>query len=135
MACARYTDIFQQLIVYLRQQINVDVICLKGIGILGETDRLQPFADLAHVASCSSNAFASFRSRVSNPSVNQPQTGANNSRACRTLPWSRQRRARLMEARSLERIEWPSFRASRLNKSGAFALVDCSRHRLAEYFP
>src|SRR6516164_11128361 len=83
----------------------------------------------------SRSTFASFTSFVSNPSVNHPYTGANSSRACCTLPWSRQRRARLMEARSLERIEWPSFRASRLNKSGAFALVDCSRHRLAEYFP
>ena len=53
-----------------------------------------------YAANSSSNAFASFRSRVSNPSVNQPYTGASSSRACRTLPWSRQRRARLMAARS-----------------------------------
>ena len=31
-------------------------------------------------ANSSSNAFASFRSRVSNPSVNQPYTGARSSR-------------------------------------------------------
>ena len=37
---------------------------------------------------------------MSNPSVNHPYTGANSSRACRTLPWSRQRRARLMAARN-----------------------------------
>jgi hypothetical protein len=35
----------------------------------------------AHAANSSSNAFASFRSSVSNPSVNQPYTGARSSRA------------------------------------------------------
>ena len=54
----------------------------------------------SHAANSCSSAFASFRSRVSNPSVNHPYTGANSSRACCILPWSRQRRARLMEARS-----------------------------------
>ena len=54
----------------------------------------------SHAANSCSSAFASFRSRVSNPSVNQPYTGANSSRACCTLPWSRQRRASLMAARS-----------------------------------
>jgi hypothetical protein len=44
--------------------------------------------------SSSSSAFASFRSRVSKPSVNHPKTGASSSRACCTLPWSRQRRER-----------------------------------------
>src|SRR5262249_27227517 len=47
-----------------------------------------------------SSAFASFRSSVSKPSVNHPYTGANSSRASCTLPWSRQRRARLIAARS-----------------------------------
>src|SRR5262249_29440348 len=42
-----------------------------------------------YAANSSNGAFASFRSHVSNPSVNHPQTGANRSR---TLPWSRQRR-------------------------------------------
>jgi hypothetical protein len=32
--------------------------------------------------------------------VNQPYTGASGSRACCTLRWSRQRRARLVAARS-----------------------------------
>jgi hypothetical protein len=36
---------------------------------------------MAYAANSSSNAFASFRSRVSNPSVNHPYTGANSSRA------------------------------------------------------
>ena len=35
------------------------------------TDRLQPFADLAHAESCSSSALASLSTGVSNPSVNQ----------------------------------------------------------------
>ena len=47
-----------------------------------------------YAANSSSSALASFRSRVSKPSVNHPYTGANSSRACCTLPWSRQRRAR-----------------------------------------
>ena len=40
----------------------------------------------AHVANSSSNAFASCRSSVSKPSVNQPYTGASSSRACCGLP-------------------------------------------------
>src|SRR6516165_8898774 len=51
-------------------------------------------------ANSSSSTFASLTSRVSNPSVNHPYTGANSSRACCTLPWSRQRRAMLIAARS-----------------------------------
>src|SRR6516164_5651690 len=51
-------------------------------------------------ASASSSTFASFRSRVSKPSVNQPYTGASSSRACCDLPLSRQRRAMLIAARS-----------------------------------
>jgi hypothetical protein len=39
---------------------------------LGETNRFQPLADLAHIASSSSSALASFRSSVSKPSVNHP---------------------------------------------------------------
>ena len=72
MACARHTDILQQLVVNLTKQINVKIVGLKGIGVLSEADGIQPFADLTHVASCSKSVFASFRSRVSNPSVNHP---------------------------------------------------------------
>src|SRR5262249_51905561 len=92
MTCARHTDVLQQLVVNLPKQINVKIVGLEGISILAEANRFQPFAHLAHTASCSSSAFASFRSRVSNPSVNHPYTGASNSRACCGLPWSRQRR-------------------------------------------
>ena len=72
MACARHTDVLQQLVVNLPKQINVKIVGLKGIGVLSEADGLQPFADLTHVASCSKSVFASFRSRVSKPSVNHP---------------------------------------------------------------
>ena len=43
-----------------------------------------------HAASDLSNTFASFRSRVSHPSVNHPYTGANRSRARCGLFWERQ---------------------------------------------
>jgi hypothetical protein len=43
----------------------------------------------------SSSAFASFRSRVSKPSVNQPYTTASSSRACCVLSRDRQSRAHL----------------------------------------
>ena len=46
----------------------------------------------SYAANSSSSAFASFRSRVSKPSVS--------SRACCTLPWSRQRRASKLTALS-----------------------------------
>src|SRR5262249_6386549 len=54
-----------------------------------------------HAANSSSNAFASFRSSVSNPSVNHPYTGAGSSRTSCTFPWSRHSRARLI-------AEWSS---------------------------
>src|SRR5215472_1782432 len=72
MACARYANILQQLIVNLSEQINIDVVGLEGVGILAKAVRLQPFPDLAHALSCSSSAFASFRSSVSKPSLNRP---------------------------------------------------------------
>src|SRR5262249_29751646 len=72
IACARHTDILQQLVVNLPKQINIKIVGLEGIGVLSEADGIQPFADLTHVASCSKSALASFRSSVSWPSVNQP---------------------------------------------------------------
>jgi hypothetical protein len=38
MACARYTDILQQLVVNLPKQINVKIVGLEGIGVLGEAN-------------------------------------------------------------------------------------------------
>jgi hypothetical protein len=48
-----------------------DVVCLEGVGILAEADFSQPRPDVAHGVSCSSSAFASFKSGASKPSVNQ----------------------------------------------------------------
>ena len=44
MACARYANIFQHLVVNLPEQIDVEIVGLESIGILGEINRLQPFA-------------------------------------------------------------------------------------------
>ena len=41
------------------------------VGILAETDRLQPILYPAHARSSANSAFASFRTGVSKPSVNQ----------------------------------------------------------------
>jgi hypothetical protein len=75
-----------------------------------------------HTTSDLSSAFASFRSRVSNPSVNQSYTGASSSRACRTLPWSRQKRARpdqaRLEANSVAAMVAHSVARSRLPADG-----------------
>src|SRR5262249_33711893 len=51
-------------------------------------------------SSSSNNAFASFKSAVSKPSVNQWYTGARRARASWRLPCCCQRRARLVAARS-----------------------------------
>ena len=48
----------------------------------------------------SSNALASWRSTVSEPSVNQPYTGARRARASACLPWCCHRWLRLTAARS-----------------------------------
>jgi hypothetical protein len=53
-----------------------------------------------HDASSSSNALASFRSSVSNPSVNQPKIGARRSRASSRLSWPCHSRAVLIAARN-----------------------------------
>ena len=58
MTGARYANVLQHLIVELPEQINLDIVSLKRIGILGETKRLQPFAHLAHGPSCSSSVLA-----------------------------------------------------------------------------
>jgi hypothetical protein len=72
MAGARYAHVLQHLVVHLPEQIEIDVVGLEGVGILGKTNCFQPLVDRAHIASCSSNPLASFRSSVSKPSVNQP---------------------------------------------------------------
>ena len=71
MAGARYADVLQQLIIEPGEQIRVDVIGFEGVGILAETDCLQPIPNRAQAESSSSSAFASCRTGVSKPSVNQ----------------------------------------------------------------
>ena len=72
MTCARHANVLQQLVVQTDQQIRINVIFFERIGVLAEADSLQPIPYGAHAASSSSSASASFRSLVSNPSVNQP---------------------------------------------------------------
>ena len=72
MACARHANVFQHLIIDLGEQVSVNVVGFEGVGILGETDLLEPIPYCAHAASSSMSAFASFRLAVSKPSVNEP---------------------------------------------------------------
>jgi len=72
MARARHANVFQHLIIDLGEQISVNVVGFEGVGRLGETDLLEPIPYCAHAASSSRSAFASLRSWVSKPSVNQP---------------------------------------------------------------
>jgi hypothetical protein len=71
MAADRDADVLQHLVIDVPEQVHADFISLKGVAILGKAYCLQPFLDLAHALNCSSNALASFKSRVSKPSVNQ----------------------------------------------------------------
>src|SRR5262249_21364705 len=77
-----------------------NAVAVRITVIMGHLPPNKRISDYPSVCNSSSNAFASIRSRVSNPSVNHPYTGASSSRACCTLPWSRQRRARLTAASS-----------------------------------
>ena len=72
MAGTRRANVFQHLIIDLGEQVSVNVVGFEGVGILGETDLLEPIPYCTHAASSSRSAFASFRSCVSKPSVNQP---------------------------------------------------------------
>ena len=56
------------------------------------SNRVQRY-NLTYKDSSSSSVFACFRSAVSNPSVNQPYTGARRSWASVALPWLCQRLA------------------------------------------
>ena len=72
MTCARHTNVLQQLVVETDHQIRINVICFERVGVLAETNGLKPIPHRAHAASSSRSAFASFRSFVPKPSVNQP---------------------------------------------------------------
>ena len=63
-------------------------------------NRSCPFCDLGDHDNSASRTAASFRSAVSNPSVNQPQSGASSSRASSRRPCSPHSRARSVAARS-----------------------------------
>ena len=42
MARARHANVFHHLIIDLGEQISVNVVGFEGVGILGETDLLEP---------------------------------------------------------------------------------------------
>ena len=65
-----------------------------------ETRRRMHLSMHPHDASASSSSLASFRSSVSKPSVNHPETGARRASASSRLPWSAHSHARLVAARS-----------------------------------
>ena len=71
VAGARYADVLQRLVIDIPEQVHLDIGCLEGVGVLPEADARQPRPDVAHDASSSSSAFASSRSGLSKPSVNQ----------------------------------------------------------------
>jgi hypothetical protein len=72
MACARYANVLQQLIVDPGKQVGVNIVRFERVGILAQTDCLQPTPHGAHAESSSSSALASCRTGVPKPSVNQP---------------------------------------------------------------
>jgi hypothetical protein len=48
MTSTRHANIFERLIIELSEQIHLDVVGLKGVGILSEADCRQPGSDLIH---------------------------------------------------------------------------------------
>jgi hypothetical protein len=72
MTCRGYTNVVENLIMDLPQQLHVNFADLDGIAVSAKTNRLEPLAYLAHGLSCSSSVLAFFKSSVSKPSVNQP---------------------------------------------------------------
>ena len=83
MAKRRNADLFEVLICQISKDGKIDVVLGKAVSVLPETEPLKPICNLLHGqphgllvaldhANSSNNVFASFRSRVSNPSVNRP---------------------------------------------------------------
>jgi hypothetical protein len=73
----RNADVLKVLIGQMAEYGDVDLVLGKALSVLTQTELLQPVGNRlrrrsAHAANSSSKALASFRSRVSNPSVNQP---------------------------------------------------------------
>ena len=73
MASTSDADILKRLIIEIGQEAQIDVVRFKRVAVLSETQRPQLLANIAHifVPNSKSNAFASFKSFVSKPSVNQ----------------------------------------------------------------
>jgi hypothetical protein len=72
MPGARYSDVFQRLIIDPTQQVHINIVGLKRSSVLSETYSIEPGANLAHACSCSNSDFASLKTGVSKPSVNDP---------------------------------------------------------------
>jgi hypothetical protein len=73
----RDPEFLQVCVCEIRQDGKGNLVLNEALSVLPETELLQPLGDrlrrqCTHAANSSSNAFASFRSRVSNPSVNHP---------------------------------------------------------------
>ena len=68
MANARHADVFKHLVIDFLEQFLLYIAGIKGVGIL--SDSIKPGPDAAHTSS-SSSVFASSRTGVSKPSVNQ----------------------------------------------------------------
>jgi hypothetical protein len=71
VAGTRHTDVPKHRVIDVLEQVHFDVVCLEGVGISAEANSSQPRPDAAHGVSCSSSAFAPFKSGASKPSVNQ----------------------------------------------------------------
>ena len=65
----------QVLVCEIGQDVKIDIVLSKALGVLGHPKFVEPICNLrglrSHAANSSRRAFASFRSSVSNPSVNQ----------------------------------------------------------------
>ena len=70
----RQPEIFRIGAGQLPRRFDVDLLALEGLGVLPEPELLKPAAEVSahhYPASSSRRAFASLRSLVSKPSVNQ----------------------------------------------------------------
>src|SRR6516164_8698100 len=123
MADRDHTDLFEILRRQLREYLPIDLIVAESGLVPLEAQAAQPNRDVHQSpSSSSSSAFASLRSGVSKPSVNQPYTGSSRWRASAGWPWSRRSRARLIAARDshiLASCSRAMLSASRYNSSAA----------------
>src|SRR6516162_1206063 len=99
------TEVLEILCCELGQRVPIYIIVAESGLISFKTQAPQP-RGYVHQApsSSSSSAFASLRSGVPKPSVNQTETGARRSRASARRPWSRRSLARLTAARNSQSL-------------------------------